>query len=150
MSLYIRLTCKACLEHLFAVRVQHIPHRDLLLMRGVHPKVKSMMISVCNFTLLGSKVVTCHSKMFSGPFISYVREDDDFHSLAARLREVTGEEDWDKVRLAVVAKDNTAHFVVRPTLRTTASTTTLLVTAASSSVAAAEADADAEADEVVY
>jgi hypothetical protein len=96
-------------------------------MRGMHPGIKSMMISVCNFTLLGSKVQTCDSKFFSGPFITYVRADDDFYSLSARLREITGEEDFDKMRLAVVSKNNTAHFLARPSLRPAQSAGTLAV-----------------------
>ena len=56
----------------------------------------------------------CPSKPFTGPFISYVREDDDYDSVVARFGLITGEpeSEWKNYRLAVV-HNKTPFFVPR-------------------------------------
>ena len=73
-----------------------------------------MPVTVFSFTLLGSCVRACQPDQFSGPFISYVREDDDYESVVARFGLITGEPDneWKNYRLAVV-HNKTPFFVPR-------------------------------------
>ena len=47
------------------------------------------------------------------PFLSYVREDDDYYSLCRRLTEISGEADVEKYRLAVVF-DKVPYFIPKP------------------------------------
>ena len=76
--------------------------------------VKSMAVSVFSFTLLGSCVQACDPNHFSGPFVTYVREDDDYDTLARRMAAVTGEPEaeWSTYRLAVV-HNKTPSFIPR-------------------------------------
>lgn len=57
----------------------------------------------------------CTVDDFTGPFVSYVREDDTYHSLLQRFGEITGdtEKDWERCRLAVV-RNRTPYFLTRP------------------------------------
>jgi phage tail sheath protein FI len=70
-----------------------------------------MTISVFSFTLMGSAVQPCDVELFSGPFITYLREDDNYATLAARLSMFTGDKDLlGTARLAIV-DENTPHFL---------------------------------------
>jgi hypothetical protein len=70
-----------------------------------------MAVSVFSFTLMGSAVQPCDVELFSGPFITYLREDDNYATLAARLSMFTGDKDLlGTARLAIV-DDNTPHFL---------------------------------------
>ena len=81
---------------------------------GGSDTVRSMPVTVFSFTLLGSCVRACQADQFSGPFISYVREDDDYESVVARFGLITGEpeQEWKNYRLAVV-HNKTPFFVPR-------------------------------------
>lgn len=61
-------------------------------------------------------VNVCSVDDFTGPFVSYIREDDSFHTVLRRFGAITGDTDkeWDRCRLAVV-RDKTPHFLTRPT-----------------------------------
>jgi len=69
-------------------------------------------VSVFSFTLLGSCVQACDPNHFSGPFVTYVREDDDYDTLARRMAAVTGEHEaeWSTYRLAVVHNRTPYHL----------------------------------------
>jgi hypothetical protein len=58
----------------------------------------------------------CDPELFS-PFISYVKEDDDYETVVKRLGVVTGEieAEWKAYRLAVVS--NKTPFFVPQTMR---------------------------------
>jgi hypothetical protein len=114
------LDCKSPLSSLYETAVQHINPQDFIFMRGEHPTIKSMIVSVFNFTLLGTIVDVCDIELFSGPFVSYVREDDDFRSLTQRFGEISGDEEWEKCRLAVV-RDKVPFFIAKPSIATHAS-----------------------------
>jgi len=113
--------------HLWRLTVQHVSFDDMLFMYGAHPTIKSMVVSVFNFSLTGNFVSICEPHWFSGPFLTYVREDDDYYTLAARLGRVTGDADWSNYRLAVTraaagSKLLVPHYIPRPTPVTTATT----------------------------
>jgi ubiquitin C-terminal hydrolase len=91
--------------------VQHIARADLIWMRGEHPSIRSTMVSVFNFTLLGNgcspiPLDSVEPLAFAGPALSYVRQDDDYESVCRRIAELFGEsiEESAKYRLAVVHK----------------------------------------------
>lgn len=117
------LDAQNTLNNLFTLGAQFLSHRDIYFMKGLHPSVKSTIVSVFNFTLLGNKVVRCQADAFCGPFISYVREDDDYFALSARLAAIAGEPpgEFEKVRLAVVNRVRVATFISKPTVRSTTS-----------------------------
>lgn len=86
-------------------------------MSGTHPLVRSMVVSVYYFTLLGNSVDICQPDLFSGPFLTYVLETDTYQSFMERVVKITGESIsklWNDSRLAVVRK-RVPHFLPRPT-----------------------------------
>jgi hypothetical protein len=95
--------------------VQHASPEDMLFMQGRHPAIHSCILSVYSFTLVGSFASPCDamSPVTGAPFLSYVREDDDFWSLARRLGAVTGDPDWAQYRLAFILR-KTPFFIPRP------------------------------------
>lgn len=101
------------LDNLYQVGIQHVTPEEMLFMHGKHPQVRSMLVSVYNFTLLGNVANVCDPHIFSGPFISYVREDDDYYTIAKRFGTITGETDWEKYRLSVVA-NKVPYLIPRP------------------------------------
>lgn len=102
------------MEILWNIGIQHFSPEDLVWLTGGTDKIKSMPVSVFSFTLLGSCVKVCDPELFSGPFISYVKEDDDYDTVVKRLGVTTGEAeaDWNAYRLAVVS-NKTPFFVPR-------------------------------------
>lgn len=96
------------------VAVQCIEPDDLLFMHNRHPTIKSMTITVFNFTLLGNAVSVCSPTLYSGPFLSYVREDDTYETVVQRLAKISGDAQLYKLRLAVVTEKFTADFVPKP------------------------------------
>ena len=54
--------------------IPSLPSPHLSLSSLISLQIKSMPITVFSFTLLGSMVKVCEPSMFSGPFISYIRE----------------------------------------------------------------------------
>jgi hypothetical protein len=120
------LTASECL---YSVGVQHFPPADLVWLTGGTDKIKSMPVSVYSFTLLGSYVKICEPELFSGPFISYVREDDDYDAVVRRFGVVTGEaeSEWNSYRLAVVL-NKTPFFVTRGSTSVSASSSANNVT----------------------
>lgn len=105
------------LGRLYSLAVMHVSPLDMVFMSNRHPTIRSMPVSVFNFTLLGSVVQPCDVDQFGGPFVTYVREDDDYDSFFARVRSISGdnEEEWEKVRPAVV-RNRIPHFIRRPTI----------------------------------
>jgi hypothetical protein len=100
---------------LYRIGVQHASPEDMLFMQGRHPAIRSCILSVYSFTLVGSFATPCDamSPVTGAPFLSYVREDDDFWSLARRLGAVTGDLDWAQYRLAFIVRKN-PFFIPRP------------------------------------
>ena len=96
--------------------LQSFSPEDLVYLTGGNDTVRSMPVTVFSFTLqaTSSSVDVCPPDQFSGPFISYVREDDDYESVVARFGLITGEpeNEWKNYRLAVVDK-NIPYFVPR-------------------------------------
>ena len=92
-------------------------------MKGLHPTIKSTVVTVFNFTLLGNQVQICPPEAFCGPFLSYVREDDDYYSICARLAAVAGDEvtEFEKNRIAVVSRTRVPTFISKPVVRSAAS-----------------------------
>ena len=107
-----RTECTLPMHSLYKTAVQCATLEDLIFMQGKHPKIRSMIISVYSFTLLGNLVDTCEVVDYK-PFLSYVREDDDYYSLCRRLTEISGEADVEKFRLAVVF-DKVPYFIPKP------------------------------------
>lgn len=95
--------------------VQFATFEDLVFMSGIHPEIKSMIISVFNFTVVNGRIRPCDPKEFGGPFLSYIREDDDLNSLSDRLGKITGENDFSKFRLALV-NNYVPHFIKKGSL----------------------------------
>ena len=109
-----RTECTLPMHSLYKTAVQCATIEDMVFMQGRHPRIRSMIIAVYSFTLLGNLVDTCDALDYK-PFLSYVREDDDYPSLCKRLSEISGESDLDKYRLAVVSGDKVPHFIPKPT-----------------------------------
>jgi hypothetical protein len=88
------------IENVWNIGIQLFSPEDLVWLTGGTDKVKSMPVSVFSFTLLGSCVKVCDPELFSGPFISYVKEDDDYDAVVKRLGVTTGEPeaDWNAYR----------------------------------------------------
>lgn len=96
-------------------------------MRNKHPRIRSMVLSVFSFTLTGQMAVPLPCREYTqggGPFVSYIREDDDYQSLARRLAAITGDskEEWWKMRLAITTMPHQnrlrlAHFLPQPSSR---------------------------------
>ena len=77
--------------------VQHISPQDVYYMCNKNPAVRSIVVSVFNFTLMGSLVNVCNEDEFCGPFLSYLREDDSVETLTERFSGVVGsrtDTDW--------------------------------------------------------
>lgn len=89
-------------------------------MRNAHPSVRSMVISVFHFTLHGSMVQALDPSFYSGPFLTYLREDDDYETFLQRLMRVSGDVELIssiRTRLAVVHPQKlTPDFIPRPAL----------------------------------
>lgn len=100
-----------CLSSLMPVMVQHVSPRDVYYMCCLGQK-KSIVVSVFNFTLLGNQVSVCGLDEFSGPFISYIHEDDTLQTLTDRFGAITGDSDdsWSRCKIALV-KDTTPYFI---------------------------------------
>jgi hypothetical protein len=88
------------IENVWNIGIQLFSPEDLVWLTGGTDKIKSMPVSVFSFTLLGSCVKVCDPELFSGPFISYVKEDDDYDAVVKRLGVTTGEPeaDWNAYR----------------------------------------------------
>jgi hypothetical protein len=71
--------------------LQHVTHEDLDFMGGFVSSVRSILVVVHNFTLLGSAVSMCNSDVFNPPFFTYIREDDDYDSVISRVSKIMGE-----------------------------------------------------------
>lgn len=109
------MDCNELISRLYYVGVMYVSPLDMVFMSNKHPTIRSMPVTVFNFTLLGSVVQPCDVDLFGGPFMTYVREDDDYDSFFARVRAISGdsEEEWEKVRTAVV-KQRIPYFIRRP------------------------------------
>ena len=92
--------------------MQFLDPYDIIWMRNEHPSIRSMLITVFSFTLMGNAVQPCDCEMFGGPCITYLREDDTVLSLAHRIEILTGDKDLSGNRFAIV-KDNVPHFLPR-------------------------------------
>lgn len=99
---------EATLNNLYSIGIQHVPLHDVPFLYGVVPKVKSTIVSVFSFTLLGNATKPCSwdENLCYKPLITFIREDDDYDSLCRRICTITGEsiEESLKYRLAVVDK----------------------------------------------
>lgn len=97
--------------HLYSVGLQHVTAEEAIFMRGRHPHIRSMALSVFGFKLCGKFAEPLPCREYKqgqggGPFLSYVREDDTYESLARRLCAITGDskEDWADLQLAITVK----------------------------------------------
>jgi hypothetical protein len=109
------------MDSVWNIGIQHFSPEDLVWLTGGTDKIKSMPISVFSFTLHGSCVEVCDPELFSGPFVSYIKEDDDYDTMVKRLGVITGEIEavWNAYNLAVVS-NKTPFFIPRATTRTPA------------------------------
>jgi hypothetical protein len=109
------------MDRVWNIGIQHFSPEDLVWLTGGTDKIKSMPVSVFSFTLHGSCVKVCDPELFSGPFISYVKEDDDYDTVVERLGVITGEieAEWNAYNLAVVS-NKTPFFISRATTMTPA------------------------------
>ena len=100
MESYLRSAASA---HSY-VALQHASVEDLLWMGGAVPNIKSTVVSVFSFTLLGACVQPClgADSGVPGPFLSFLRVNDDIDSLYRRFEELMGPTDWSQCRLALV------------------------------------------------
>jgi hypothetical protein len=88
--------------------IQHVSRGDLgFMLKMSH---SSILVVVCNFTLNGKAAEPCDN--FGMPFLSYLKMDDDYDSLASRFVEVTGDQEILKLRLAVI-EDKIPQFFTR-------------------------------------
>ena len=130
----------------FAVAVQHVTAEEAIFLRGKHPRIRSMPLSVFSFTLVGQITVPLPCREYpqgGGPFMSYLREDDDYQSLVRRLAAISGDsrEEWWKMRLAIALQQPNAHRKTAVFLPQTKSASAKPVT---EGVQEAPADASAE------
>ena len=105
-------------------------------MQGRHPAARSTPVAVHYFFLLGNASRPCDclatspiaasaaagaagTTVHPAPFLTYVREDDDYATLARRLGTISGDPEWAAARLAVVVK-TIPHFIPRPALSSVA------------------------------
>eukprot|EP01040_Poterioochromonas_malhamensis_P007030 gene7030-7589_t len=100
-------------ENNCGLSLQSVTLEDLFWLSGNHDRISSRAVSVFNFTLIGNTVQYCDSDMFSGPFITYIREDDNYWTFLQRCAMITGEKDLHTNRLAVVDA-STPHFIAKP------------------------------------
>jgi hypothetical protein len=120
---------------LYIAGVQHVSAEDMLFLRNYHTSIRSIPVVVINFTLNGKFADPCDPTDLpgmGGPFISYVREDDDYQAILRRLTAMTGDkEDTHKLRLAVI-ESKLPYFVPRPrsTLQATLSVPSIAALAA--------------------
>jgi hypothetical protein len=93
---------------LFQTGVQYVSPEDALFLSGSHPTVRSMPLTVFSYELSDRVVFPlaldgdgfCPAHL---PFVSYLREDDDWATLARRLAAITGEKDsWQSLVLALI------------------------------------------------
>ncbi len=103
-----------CQLHFTAV--QHVTPKEQMLMRNQCPEMRSMVVLVFSFSLLGNAVVPLKGddlEHFPKPFLSYVASTDSYDDLCRRLGVMAGEEDTcSSYRLAVV-KNKEPHFIIR-------------------------------------
>jgi len=88
--------------------IQHVSRGDLGFMLKMSNR--SILVVVCNFTLNGKAAEPCDN--FGMPFLSYLKIDDDYDSLASRFVEVTGDQEILKLRLAII-EDKIPQFFTR-------------------------------------
>jgi hypothetical protein len=106
------------LSTLWHMTVQTITPEEWLFIRNVHPTIRSMAMMVIHFTLHGAAVQPLDPVMYSGPVLTYVREDDDYESVVQRIVRIMGDNSpitSSKLRLAVVHPQKfTPDFIPRP------------------------------------
>jgi hypothetical protein len=101
--------------------MQYVDLEDFYWLQNLHKQINSGVISVFNFTLIGSAVQVCDPEIFNGPFITYLREDDTYTSLVSRLSVITGDKNLlNNCKLAVVHDGNRPHFIPKPSSITSA------------------------------
>jgi len=109
--------CASSRLNLCTTCVQHVSAEDIVFIRMKHPTIRSIPVTVVNFTLNGKLAEFCDPKNAStgSPFISYVREDDDYQSVMRRFTTISGDKDGvNKLRIAVISGDHRTYFVPRP------------------------------------
>jgi hypothetical protein len=110
-----RTECVDAHGRYYMVGVQHVSPADIVFMMNRCPTVRSMPVAVMNFTLNGDVATPCdpHVLVAGGPFLSYVREDEDYHAVMRRFGAITGDrEEACKLRLAVV-REGVPYFLPR-------------------------------------
>ncbi|CAE7662604.1 unnamed protein product, partial [Symbiodinium microadriaticum] len=94
------------------IGVQYISREDWSFICGQNKEgVRSMPVEVHDFELYMQIARPVASP--SGPCVTYVREDDTAQSLIERISIVTGESDWDTIRVAVVCSKRRPHYLSR-------------------------------------
>lgn len=73
--------------------------------------IKAMPVEVHHFEFYNQLARRIRSSC--GPCVTYVREDDTFESLAKRVSVITGDLDWENVRMAVVCVKRRPHYLSR-------------------------------------
>jgi hypothetical protein len=100
-----------------SIGLQYISPEDWGYMQGFHHRhngVRSMPVEVYCFELYMQDARPTSSP--SCPCMTYIREDDTVKSLTERISIVTGESDWESVRLAVVCTKRLPHYLSRDSL----------------------------------
>ena len=73
--------------------------------------VRSMPVEVFDFELYMQIARPVASP--SGPCVTYVREDDTVETLLHRISALTGQNEWDAIRVAVVCSKRRPHYLSR-------------------------------------
>lgn len=92
---------------LFFNALQYVSPEDVLFLHGSHPQVRSIALTVFSYTLVDKHTqimeINGTTPPAHLPFLTYVREDDDYATLARRVASITGEKDaWQELILATV------------------------------------------------
>ncbi len=119
VSMYHRSDVSCYIRDVTRFTLQYIHPDDMPWLRNEQAE-KSMILSGFHFTLLGNSVNPCDISVFSGPFITYIRESDSYQSLIERLVRITGDQSISLCRIAAVDHTNVPAFLPRPIANVTA------------------------------
>jgi len=101
---------------------QHVSREDIDFMLNIVSST-SRLVVVCNFTLNGKAAEPCDN--FGMPFLSYIKIEDDYDTIASRFVKITGDDEILKLRLAVIV-DRIPQFFSRSATSENASIFSLL------------------------
>lgn len=94
------------------IGMQYATREDWSYIQGLRRRnhgIRSMPVEIYCFELYMQDARPIAYPNF--PCISYVREDDTIESLTQRISTITGDSDWENVRMAVVCKKRQPHYL---------------------------------------